>query len=69
MGLGEEDHDIILLLLVASGITIILSILPKSRWWLVWVKLWLHRRSTKAITTLYPNYNCKATMIIENIFL
>ena len=26
MGLGEEDHDIILLLLVASGITIILSI-------------------------------------------
>ena len=55
MGLGEEDHDIILLLLVASGITIILSILPKSRWWLVWFKLWLHRRSTKAITTLYPN--------------
>ena len=38
MDFGKEDNGIILLLHVASGVTNLLSILPKSRWQLVWVK-------------------------------
>ena len=46
MDFDEKHHDIILLLLVASGITNILSILLKSRWYFVCVKPWLRSRST-----------------------
>ena len=45
----DEDEDIILLLLVASGVKNLLSILPKSRRRLLLVKPWLQRRSTKSI--------------------
>ena len=45
----DEDDDIILLLLVASGVKNLLSILPKSRPRLVLVKPWLQRRSTKSM--------------------
>ena len=38
-----------LLLLVAPGITNVLSILPKPTWQLVWVKPGLKRRSTKSV--------------------
>ena len=37
----EDDH--ILLLLVASGVAILLTILPKLKRQLVWVKSWLQR--------------------------
>ena len=40
---------ITLLLLVAPGITNVLSILPKPTWQLVWVKPGLKRRSTKSV--------------------
>ena len=35
MDFDEKDDDIILLLLGASGVTNVLSVLPKSRWQLV----------------------------------
>ena len=35
--------------LVTSAIADSLSILPKSRWQLVWVKPWLQSRSTKSV--------------------
>ena len=49
MDLDEEDDDIILSLLVASGVKNLLSIHPKSRRRLVWVKPWLQCRATKSV--------------------
>ena len=56
MDFDGEDDDIILLLIVAPSVTGLLSILPKSKRQLVWVKPWLQGRSTKLLTTtLYRN--------------
>ena len=52
MDFDGEDDDIILLLIVAPSVTGLLSILPKSKRQLVWVKPWLQGRSTK---TAYHN--------------
>ena len=46
---SKEGDGIILLLLVAFAVTNHLSILPKSRQQLVWVKPWLQQRSTKIV--------------------
>ena len=51
MDFDEKDDNIILLLLVVSGITSLLNILPNSRRLLVWIKikkvLLLHYIGTK----------------------
>lgn len=51
MDFDEKDDNIILLLLVASGITDLLNILPNSSMLLVWIKikkfLLLHYIGTK----------------------
>ena len=49
MDFDEEDDDITLFLLLASGITNLLSILPKLSFQLERVKHWLQRRSTKSV--------------------
>ena len=49
MDFDEEDDDIILLLVVAAGVKDLLSIPPKSRRRLVWVKPQLQWRSTKSV--------------------
>ena len=49
MDFDEEDDDITLFLLLASGITNLLSILPKLSCQLERVKHWLQCRSTKSV--------------------
>ena len=49
MDFGKQGDDINLLLLVASGVTNLLSFLPKLRGWLVQVKPWLQGRSKKSV--------------------
>ena len=49
MDFDEEDDGITLFLLLASGITNLLSILPKLSCQLERVKHWLQRRSTKSV--------------------
>ena len=49
MGFAEKGDGIILLLLLASGVTNLLSILPKLRRSLVKVKYWLQSRSKKGV--------------------
>ena len=49
MNFDKEDSEIILLLPVMSGVKIFLSILPRSKWQLVWVKPWLQHRSIKSV--------------------
>ena len=54
MDFDKEDNHITLLLLIESDVTNLLSILPKLRQQLTWVKPWLKQRSTKVvITALY----------------
>ena len=48
MDFDGEDDEIVLLLLVVSGATNLLSIQPKSRLQLVWVKTWLQKSTRKA---------------------
>ena len=49
MDFDEKDDDIILLLLVASGVTNVLSVLAKSRWQLVWVKTLVTTQIQKSV--------------------
>ena len=50
MDFDKEEDDIILLLLAASGVTNVWSILSKSRRQLAMVKRWLHHRSVKCLS-------------------
>ena len=52
MDLDKKDDDIILLLLIAFGVS---NLLPKSRQWLVWVKTLFKTQMNKMciITLLY----------------
>lgn len=47
MDFDEGGDDIIFLLFIASGVKNVVSILPKSRRQLAWVKPWLQCRSKK----------------------
>ena len=56
MDFDEGGDDIIFLLFIASGVKNVVSVLPKSRRQLAWVKPWLQCRSIKStITTFYQN--------------
>ena len=62
MDFDEEDDEIMLWLLVASGTTNLLSIQPKSELQLVWVKPWLQKSTKSAhhniISELKPEGHC-----------
>ena len=68
MDFDEKDDVIILLLLVASGVTNLLRFLPKSREHFVWVKRWLQRGSTNFLVSS-SFYIRKHPMIIVNTSL